>query len=332
MSFASPVMFAFALVIPLLIVVYRAEGKRRERRSRALEQEGLVAVPIAGATTTRRRRRHVPFALFLAALSALVVALARPMTTVRTPREVGTAIVALDISNSMRATDVKPSRISVAKSAARAFVRRQPAAVRVGVVVFGDGAVVVQNPTTAHADAIAAINHVSVGGATSVGQGLVTALEAIAGKRITIDENALQNDAGSVDVGYYGGTAILVLSDGENTNGPDPAAVAQVASVAGVRVHTVGVGTTAGTVLRVDGFDIATALNATLLDAVASATDGTYHTATDKSALTAISKAVRLHFKLIARHTEITAAFCAAAVALFALGALLSLLWFGRVM
>jgi Ca-activated chloride channel homolog len=273
----------------------------------------------------------VPFALFVIALTVLVAALAKPSTTVSTPRRRGTVIVALDVSNSMRATDVKPSRMEAAKTAARSFVKEQPTAVKVGVVAFGDGAVIVQNPTTNHADALAAIDHVSVGGGTSIGQGLLTSLNAIAGKPITIDPNALNNDEGKVDVGYYGGAVIAAFTDGENTNGVDPLAVANVASAAGVRVHTVGVGTEAGTTFQYQGFTIATALDSDTLEQIATTTDGLYHTAGDASGLAAISKTIRLHFTIVAEHTEVTALFCAIALFALLLGALASVRVNGRV-
>ena len=199
------------------------------------------------------------------------------------------------------------------------------------MVAFGDGAVVVQAPTTSHADVVAAIDHVSVGGGTSLGQGLLTSLDSIAGKQITIDQAALQSDEGKVDIGYYGGTTIVALTDGENTNGVDPLSVGQVASVAGVRVHSIGVGTEAGTVLQVDGFSIATALNSDELKQLATLTDGTYHPVADTSAPEAISKTIRVHFKLVSEHTEVTGLFCAIAVGLLLLGALASVRWFGRI-
>jgi Ca-activated chloride channel homolog len=328
MSFRSPWMLAALVVIPAVVAAYVAAQRRRTRRAQALAEEGLVGTDVG---VRPHRRRHIPFALFVCALTVLVVALARPSTTVRTPREEGTVVLALDVSNSMRATDAKPSRIEAAKAAARSFVNRQPPAVRIGVVAFGDGAVVVQAPTTNHADVLAAISHVSVGGGTSLGQGLLTSLDAIAGKQITIDQAALQSDEGKVDVGYYGGTTIVALSDGENTNGPDPLSVAQVASVAGVRVHAIGVGTEAGTVLQVDGFSIATALNSGALKQLAAVTDGTYYPVTDAGGPEAISKTIRVHFKLVSQHTEVTGLFCAIAVGLLLVGALASVRWFGRI-
>jgi Ca-activated chloride channel family protein len=251
--------------------------------------------------------------------------------SVKTPRREATVVLAMDVSNSMAATDIKPSRFEAAKAAARTFVNHQPSAVRIGVVAFGPGAVPVLQPTTEHANAIAAINRLTLGGGTSIGDGLVTSLGVIAGKPITIDPNALNNDDGKVDIGFFGSATIVVFSDGENLSQPDPVDVANVASVAGVRVQSIGVGTSAGTVVQIDGFSVATALDRDLLQKVASVTDGTYHEAGDAAGLSAISKSINLHFKVVSEHTEITGLFAAAAVALLLVGAALSILWFGRV-
>jgi len=330
MSFSSPGMFALLVLIPVVVAAYVAAQRRRARRAAALAGEGLVATPLTGSGATRRRR-HTAFGFFVAALALLVVALARPSTTIRTPHQEGTVIVALDTSNSMRATDVTPSRMEVAKTTARAFVNRQPAALKIGVVAFGDGAVVVQWPTTNHLDAIAAINRVSVGGGTSIGQGLLTSLDTIAGKQITVDPNASLSDDAKVAVGYYGGATVVAFTDGENTDPPDPLSVAQVDSVAGVRVHTVGVGTESGTVVQVDGFSLSTALDSDALKQIASSTGGSYHAATDANGPAAISKTISLHFKLVAQHSEVTGLFCAAAAGLLLLGSLASVRWFGRI-
>jgi Ca-activated chloride channel homolog len=338
MSFESPKMFVWLIAIPAVIYWYVATQRRRAARAEALAGQGLVVSPAPSGSGSgsagrrgRGRWRHLPFAMFVLALTVLVVGLARPSATVRTPRRQGTVILALDVSNSMRATDVKPSRIAAAKADARSFVKQQPPAVRIGVVAFGDGAVVVQNPTTNHADVTAAIDHVSIGGGTSIGQGLLTSLDTIAGKQIAIDPSAINNDEGKVDVGYYGGTVIVAFTDGENTSGVDPLNVANVASAAGVRVHTVGVGTEAGTTFQYQGFTIATALDSNELQQLASLTDGTYHTAGDAGAVASVSKSISLHFTIVSQHTEITALFCAAAIALLLLGALTSVRWYGRV-
>ena len=274
----------------------------------------------------------MPFGLLLVALAALVFASARPMATITTPRREATVVLAIDVSNSMAATDVKPSRLGAAKIAAEAFVRRQPAGVRVGVVAFGPTAVIVQPPTFEHAEVLQAIDHLSVGGGTSLGAGILTSLDAIAGKTIRVNQAALaQDNSGEFDIGYYGGATIVLISDGEDTSQTNPVTMARVASVAGVRVQTIGVGTAAGTTVQIGGFTVATALDSQTLKAVATVTNGSYHQVDDPAGLTAISKKIDLHFTVVTQYTEITALFAAGAAMLLVAGALISALWFGRV-
>jgi len=328
MIFGSPWMLVLLLVVPAMVTAYISSRRKRERRTAALSTQGLVATanqPQIGV------RRHVPFGLFVLALTLLLVGIARPMTTVTTPKREGTVILALDVSNSMKADDIKPSRLEVAKAAARAFVEDQPPAVKVGIVAFGDGAVIVRTPTIEHAEVIKAIDRLSIEGGTSLGQGLVTALSAIAGKPITIDPEVLASDSAQVDIGYFGSTTIVLISDGEETSRPDPVSVAEVAAVAGVRIHTIGIGTEAGTVVQINGFSVATALDRGLLEEVASITDGSYYEGDDAAGLTAISKTIDLRFKLTSEHREVTGLFSAAGAVLLLIGALLSVLWFGRV-
>ncbi len=327
MTFRSPAMLALLALVPAMVWAYLRTRRRRAQRAAALAAQGLVAT----AVPARRFRRHVPFALFAAALTLLLVGMARPHTRVTTPKREGTVILALDVSNSMRADDIKPTRLEAEKAAARAFVERQPQEVRVGVVAFGDGAVVVQAPTNSHADILKSIDRLTSQGGTSLGQALVTALGAIAGKPVVIDYEALASDSAQVDIGYFGSATVVLFSDGEETSRPDPVAVAEVASVAGVRVHTIGVGTPAGAVVQVDGFNVATALDSELLEEVASVTDGSYHEADDAKGLSDISETIDLRFKLVSEHTEVTGLFAAAGAALMVIGALLSVLWFGRV-
>ena len=328
MTFGAPWVLVLLLGVPAVVAAYVRTRRRRAQRAAALAEQGLVAT---GPQSRMRVRRHVPFGLFVAALTLLVVGMAQPMATVKTPKREGTVILALDVSNSMKADDIKPSRMDAAKAAARAFVDRQPSEVRVGVVAFGDGAVVVQTPTNAHADAIKAIDRLTSEGGTSMGQALITALGAITGKPVTIDLQAVASDSAEVDIGYFGSASVVLFSDGEETSQPDPVAVAEVASVAGVRVHTIGVGTPQGAVVQVDGFNVATALDSELLEEVASVTDGSYYEADDADGLAAISETIDLRFKLVSEHTEVSGLFAAAGTVLLVVGALLSILWFGRV-
>jgi Ca-activated chloride channel family protein len=328
MTFGSPWNLALLVIVPAMVVAYVKSRRRRARRVAALAGQGLVAT----ASSSRMRiRRHVPFAFFAAALTVLLVGMARPMTTVKTPKREGTVILAMDVSNSMNADDVKPTRIEAAKTAARAFVDRQPPAVKIGVVAFGDGAVIVQQPTSEHGEVTKAIDRLSVAGGTSLGQGLVSSLNAIAGKPVTIDPEALASDSAQVDIGFFGSATVVMFSDGEQTGQPDPLSVAEVASVAGVHVHTIGIGTAAGAVVQIDGFSVATALDSELLQKVADITDGTYHEGEDAAALAEVSRTIDLRFKLVSEHTEVTGLFSAAGIVLLFAGALLSVLWFGRV-
>ena len=159
---------------------------------------------------------------------------------------------------------------------------------------------------------IAAIKRLSVGGGTSLGQGLYTSLSAIAGKPLKIDEAALERDDGAVNIGFFGSSAIVLLSDGENTSRLDPLRLAEVASTAGVRIHAIGVGTEEGTVVEIDGFSIATALDEDLLEEIAKVTDGTYEQAGDAEALTGIYESIDLEFKRVEEPREVTALFAAA--------------------
>jgi Ca-activated chloride channel family protein len=287
------------------------------------------------ATTAGRRglrvRRHVPFALFATALVLVCVGLARPTMSFALPQREGTVILAFDVSNSMRAKDLEPNRMEAAKVAATAFAERQPSTIRIGVVAFGDSAVTVLRPTNVTDEVVATIRRLTTNGGTSVGQGLFTSLSTIAGKPLQIDESDLEGEGEDVNIGFFGSSAIVLLSDGENTSRPDPLLLAEVASSAGVRVHAIGLGTPAGTVVEVEGFNVATALDEKLLTEIAEITDGSYNRAGDAATLTRIYESIDLKLARVEREREVTALFAAAGGLLLAVGSLLSIAWFGRV-
>jgi Ca-activated chloride channel family protein len=321
-------MLLLLAAVPAVVAGYVASTRRRSRRTAELAAQGLVTTP---STPPLRRRRHLPFGLFASALTVLVLSLGRPEMNLGTTHRSGTVVLAFDVSNSMRADDLEPTRLEAAKTAARAFVAKQPSTIRIGIVSFGDGAVVALPPTNTRADVTAAIDRLSPGGGTSLGQGMFAALSAIAGKPLTIDESALASESGEVDIGFFGSAVIVLLSDGENTDGPDPIAVAEIASVAGVHIHPIGIGTEGGTVVAIDGFRVATALDGDLLAEIASVTDGRYYEAADSATLTEIYENIDLELKTETEGTEITAIFTAVGSLLLVLAASLSLLWFGRV-
>jgi len=329
MALGSPWMLLCLAVVPLVVVAYARLVRRRARRADRLASEGLVR------TTASRRavrwRRHVPFALFTSALVLVGIGLARPTMSLALPQREGTVILAFDVSNSMRADDLEPTRMAAAKAAATAFAERQPSTIRVGVVAFGDSALTVLRPTDVKEEVVAAIRRLSPGGGTSLGQGLFTSLSTIAGKPLQIDEEALESDGGDVDIGFFGSSAILLLSDGENTSRPEPLLLAEVASSAGVRVHAIGLGTPEGTVVEIDGFSVATALDEEQLTEIADVTDGTYNRAADAATLERVYESVDLELARVERTHEGTALFAAAGALALAVGSLLSIAWFGRV-
>jgi Ca-activated chloride channel family protein len=329
MRFLWPKMLVLVVVgAPLLLVGYVALARQRARRVAALAAQGFV--PTA-ATLRTRRRRHVPFAFFLAAVTLLLAAFARPSASLSLPHREGTVILAFDVSSSMVATDLLPTRIDAAKAAARTFVARQPSSIKIGVVAFSDGGLVTQAPTDVKADVLAAIDRLKPQGGTSLGKGVFTALNAIAGKPIELDDQAVAGNFDNLDVGYFSSAAIVLLSDGENTSTPDPLEVAKLASAAGVRIYPIGIGSTDGTVVKIDGFSVATKLDEEMLTNIASVSDGAYFNATDEASLVKVYDKIDLKFTSEPRRTEITGLVAGVSTLLLFVGAGLSLAWFGRV-
>jgi Ca-activated chloride channel homolog len=327
MSFIWPAMLVLLLAAPLLVVAYVWLLRRRARRAAELSAQGFV--PTASARRYRRLR-HVPFVFFFVALVMLLVAFARPEMSLSIPRREGTVILAFDVSNSMRATDLQPTRMEAAKAAARTFVQRQPNTIKIGVVAFSDGGLVIQQPTTVEADVLAAIDRLSPLGATSLGQGVFTSLSAIAGKPIVLDQASLSAGVDNLDLGYFGSAVIVLLSDGENTTNPDPLEVAKLASVAGVRIYPIGLGSPGGTVVKVDGFSVATALDEPLLTEIASVTDGTYFHAQDAASLAKVYGSIDPELTFESKKREVTGVVTGISTLFLLVGGAFSLAWFGR--
>jgi Ca-activated chloride channel homolog len=326
MSLTWPWMLLSLVAVPLLVLAYRAQLRRREQRRNELARIALVTVGPA----VRDRLRHVPAVLLLGALTLLLVSLARPTATVAEPRREGTVVLAFDVSTSMAAKDVSPTRLDAAKAAARSFVARQPASIRLGVVAFGDSAVVSQQPTDNRGQVLAAIDRLSPQGGTALGRGIASALGAIAGKPLRLDEGA-QDGPDGADIGYYRSAAVVLLSDGENTTRPDPLELADLASSAGVRIYPIGVGSPQGTVLEVDGFQISTALDEATLKQIAKTTDGTYYSASDTASLAKVYDSVDLAWTTRSARHEVTSWFAAAAALLLLVGVGLSIVRTGSV-
>ena len=326
MTLTWPWALAGLLVVPVLVVGYRRVLHVQEQRRVALAEQGLVM-----PAPRRGWRRHLGPALLIGALTVLVLSLTRPVASFAEPHREGTVVLAFDVSNSMAAKDVKPSRLEAAKAAARGFVEKQPPSVRIAVVAFGGTALVTQRPTEDRAAVLAAVARLKPSGETSLADGVLTGLSAIVGKPVKAPGDAEAGTQDETPIGFHGGTAIVLLSDGENTDSADPLQAAELASAAGVRVEPIGLGTPAGTVIEVDGFSIATALDDTSLQQIAEATGGTYRRATDAASLAAVYDSIELRWTTRSVPHEVTSWVAAGAALLLLGGATISVLRQGRV-
>ncbi len=331
MTFTWPLMLLSLLLIPAFIYIYVRVQRRRQEIVENMGSMGFVQ-DARGAHIGRRR--HIPPALFLAGLTILLFALARPNAVVRLPGLESTVILSFDVSGSMSATDMEPTRMEAAKAAAREFVQRQPGNVEIGVVAFSDGGISVQAPTKDQDTILAAINRLTPQRGTSVGSGILASLNAI-----TLDRGELPGNGDSltpvptltpVPYGTYIPAAIVLLTDGENTTNPDPLEAALAASQQGVRVYTIGVGSAAGTTLTVNDFTVFTQLNEPMLQQIASITDGMYFNAQSEEDLREIYENLDVQVVVKPEKTEITSVFTGVSVLLMLLGAAFSLVWFSR--
>ncbi len=336
MSFLWIEMLWALLLVPVLVLAYILAQRRRRKYALRYASLSLVKEALGRGPGIRR---HIPPALFLAGVGIAIFALARPVSTVTLPSQQGTVILTMDVSGSMRAEDLKPSRIEAAKAAARAFVQKQPKNVRIGVVSFSGSASIVQPPTTDREAVLSAIDRLSPQRATAIGSAILTSLEAIAeepGRRPTpFVRDPLQLPdptpaATPVPRGTYAPAAIVLLSDGQSNTGPPPLRVVKQAADRGVRVYTVGVGTPEGTVQRFEGMSFRVRLDEDTLKRIAEETDAEYVKADTETDLRQIYENLSSNLVFKVEQTEITAGFTGAAVALILVAGTLSLLWFDR--
>lgn len=333
MSFIWPPALLLLLLVPAGLVLYRAIDRRQRRAVSAFGTAG----PAAPVTRRRRLQRAIPAALFVTGLTVMAVALARPQGTIAVPREEGTIILAFDVSGSMAATDLTPTRMAAAKAAAKDFVARQPTSVVIGVVAFSDAGLAVQQPTNDQATIISAIDRLSPERGTSVGQGILTSLDVIDTAAAGPTGNYYSNRSPApspsptpVPSGTHAPAAIVLLSDGENNESPDPIAAAQAAASQGVRIFTVGIGSAAGTTLDLNGFRVHTQLDAATLQQIADLTGGTYYPASDAQSLRSVYDHLDTQLVVRPEEIELTAVFAGASLLILVAGALGSLVWLGR--
>lgn len=328
MSFIWPLMLFSLLLVPLLVGLYFRLLQRQRQTAVDLGPLGVIQ---HSSGIKIGARRHIPPTIFLTGLILLLFALARPEMNITLPRVEGTVILAFDVSSSMNADDLEPTRIDAAKAAGRAFVENQPRTILIGVVAFSGGGVVVQAPTENKAAVLSTIERLSPQGGTSLGQGIFSSLSAIAGEAIAIEEAVFEEGTEASQIGPYPSAVVVLLSDGENTEAPDPLEIAQIAAEAGVRIFSIGIGSPEGTVLQIDGFNILTQLNETSLQEIASLTNGSYYNAEDEESLREIYKNIDLQLTVRAEKMEVTSIMAGISILLFLVGGALSLFWFGRV-
>jgi Ca-activated chloride channel family protein len=350
MTFIWPEMLWLLLAVPALVGLYVLILRRRKKAVLRYANLDLVQRAMGPA---QRFRRHVPPLVFLLAMIAIIVAIARPTAVVTLPSETRTIILAMDVSLSMRATDVEPTRIAAAQAAAKAFVQEQPSDVKIGIVSFAGTATVVQPPTKSREDLIAAIDRFQLQLHTAIGSGLIVSLAALfPDEDIDLESMLFGGGAGRergrplsagrprgeekkpfvpVPAGSYSSGAIILLTDGRRTTGPDPLDAAKMAADHGVRVYTVGFGTANGAMVGFEGMSIYMRFDEATLKSIADITRGEYFYAGTAADLKKIYENLNAKLVMEKKGTEISMLFTAVAAVLSLIAAALSVLWFNRV-
>ena len=325
MSLADPVLLAAGLLVAAILAWAAIAAARRRAAA-------LAAAGVAAKSPGLNRLSGVWFTI--AGVAVLAIAVAGPAASVPVSHASGTVILAMDVSGSMAATDVSPSRLAAVKKAALSFIDAQPDSVDIGVVAFQQGGLEAALPTADHATAEAAVRRLTASGGTSLGDAILASLSAITHKTVTVGR-----DGGAPNIGYWPSATIVLFSDGQDqagatsSSGTDASAdaAASVAQKAGVHIDTVGVGTTAGSTVDVDGYHLFTALNVATLKSISQATGGTYHPASDASELNGLASSINLRLTITNQPLPLAGAFIALALALLAAGAVLTVTRTGRV-
>jgi Ca-activated chloride channel family protein len=340
MTFIWPTALLSIIAVPLLLGLYLLAQRRRRKYALRYASLSLVKEALGKGPGVRR---HIPPALFLLALVFMCVAFARPQAVVTVPSQEGVVILAIDVSGSMLATDLKPNRLEAAKEAARTFVMKQTPDLKIGIVSFASDASIVQAPTRDHDLAIAAINRLRPQRATAIGKAILTSLDAILeGSDDELPSSILRQGPGAptlpprpqhtaVPGGIKSSASIILLTDGQNNQFPPPLSVVDQAVTRGIRVYTVGVGSPQGAVVTLEGRSIRTALDEATLKTIAEVTDGQYYLASNERDLKKVYENLTTELVLKTEKTEVTALLTALAATLSVLASALSLLWFSRI-
>jgi Ca-activated chloride channel family protein len=346
MHFLWPQNLWLLLALPVLVVLYVLLLRRKKKMAVRYASLSIVKEAMGAG---QQVRRHIPPALFLLSMLALLLAASRPVAVVTLPSNQQTIILAMDVSGSMRATDVQPNRLVAAQNAAKAFLQELPRHVKVGIVAFAGSAQVAQLPTVNREDLVTAIDRFQLQRATATGNAIVISLATLfpdAGIDLQQMQSGRERQRGfaidqpkqekkeftPVAPGSYSSAAIIMLTDGQRTTGVDPLDAAKLAAERGIRVYTVGIGTVDGETIGFEGWSMRVRLDEETLKAIASKTSAEYFYAGTAQDLKKVYETLSSKLTVEKKETEIAALFAMAAAALALLSAGLSMFWFNRIL
>lgn len=347
MTFLWPQFLWLLLALPLLVAVYLWLLRRKKKMALRYASLSIVREAMGAGQSLRR---HFPPLLFLLAMATMLLAAARPFAVVTLPSQQETIILAMDVSGSMRATDVQPNRLVASQNAAKAFLAELPRSVRVGIVAFAGTASVVQPPTLSREDLVTAIDKFQLQRATAIGNAIVVSLAELfpnAGidlasltygrnrsSGIAIDQTPKEpkKDFTPVAPGSYTSAAIILLTDGQRTTGVDSMEAAKMAADRGVRIYTVGIGTVDGETIGFEGWSMRVRLDEETLKAIATKTQAEYFYAGTAADLKKVYETLSSRLTVEKKETEISGLLALVAALLALVSASLSLLWFNRIL
>jgi Ca-activated chloride channel family protein len=352
MTFLWPQFLWLLLLLPMLVLLYIWLLRRKKKMALRYASLSIVREAMGKGQSFRR---HIPPLLFLLSLAAMLVASSRPFAVVTLPSDQQTIILAMDVSGSMRATDVKPNRLVASQDAAKAFLAELPRNVRVGVVAFAGTASVVQPATLSREDLVTAIDKFQLQRGTAIGNGIVVSLAELfpddgidiasmqAGRDrqrgVAIDQPQSFGKDGKerkpfvpVAPGSYTSAAIILLTDGQRTTGVDSMDAAKAAADRGVRIYTVGVGTVEGETIGFEGWSMRVRLDEETLKSIARNTQAEYFYAGTAADLKKVYQSLSSRLTVVKKETEISGLLALVAAAFALLSAGLSLAWFNRIL
>ena len=352
MIFLWPEFLWLLMLLPLLVLLYVWLLRRKKKMALRYASLSIVREAMGKGQSIKR---HIPPLLFLLSLAAMLVASSRPFAVITLPSDQQTIMLAMDVSGSMRATDVKPNRLVASQDAAKAFLADLPRNIRVGIVAFAGTASVVQPPTLSREDLVAAIDKFQLQRGTAIGNGIVVSLAELfpdAGidiasmqtgrdrqRGVAIDQPPILGKDGRekkpfvpVAPGSYASAAIILLTDGQRTTGVDSMDAAKAAADRGVRIYTVGVGTVDGETIGFEGWSMRVKLDEETLKGIARNTQAEYFYAGTAADLKKVYESLSSRLTVVKKETEISGLLALVAAAFALLSAGLSLAWFNRIL